>query len=55
MWRSIAPDIGRKAETFGGIVVGKLKLVAVPIDDDETAFRYTKAAAAQVVEIIYGS
>jgi hypothetical protein len=36
-------------------VVGKLKLVAVPIGDDETAFRYTKAAAAQVVEIIYGS
>ena len=23
-------------------MVGKLKLVAVPIDDDETAFRYTK-------------
>ena len=35
-------DIGREAETFGGIVVGKLKLVAVPIDDEETAFRYTK-------------
>ena len=27
---------------MGGIVVGKLKLVAVPIDDEETAFRYTK-------------
>ena len=23
-------------------MVGKLKLVAVPIDDEETAFRYTK-------------
>ena len=35
-------DIGREAETFGGIVVGKLKLVAMPIDDEEAAFRYTK-------------
>jgi hypothetical protein len=36
------------------MVVGKLKLIAVPIDDEETAFRYTKPRGAKVVEIIMG-